>query len=82
MMNLLARVNRLERQRRKMRPASVKSIQQMTDEELLQAAGLPADISDEELEAHVMAMDWDQIMQRARAEVGHTSAGSDVREIP
>jgi hypothetical protein len=74
MMNLRVRIARLERQRRSMRPAQVKTIVQMTDEELLQTAGLPRDISDEELEARVVAIDWDQLIRRARAESDNTSA--------
>jgi hypothetical protein len=66
MLNLQARVTRLERQRRRWRPAPPKSIQQMTDQELLLAAGLPPDASDEEVEALFLALDWDEIIQRAR----------------
>jgi hypothetical protein len=51
-----------------MRPVAPKGIQQMTDAELLEAAGLPADISDEEVEALVMAIDWDQVAQAAAAD--------------
>jgi hypothetical protein len=47
--------------------AQPKSIYQMTDEELLEAAGLPPDISDEEVEALVLAIDWDLILQRANS---------------
>jgi hypothetical protein len=65
MMNLPARVARLERQRRRSRPAQVKSIEQMTDAELLLAAGLPPDISDEAIEARFMAIDWDRLLQQA-----------------
>jgi hypothetical protein len=76
MMNLQARVTRLERHRRRLRPAPPKSVQQMTEQELLFAAGLPPDASNEEIEALVLAMDWDEIMQR----VSHDQA--KVKELP
>jgi hypothetical protein len=69
MSNLRPRVARLERRRLMIRPIKVKSVSEMTDAELLVAAGFPLDISDEEIEAHVMAMDWDQILQRSRESI-------------
>jgi hypothetical protein len=64
--NLRPRVARLERRRLMIRPIKVKSVSEMTDAELLIAAGMPPDISDEEIEARIMAMDWDLILQRAK----------------
>jgi hypothetical protein len=71
MLNLQTRVARLERQRRKMRPPKVKTLLDMTDEELLLAAGFAPDTSDEEIEAYILAIDWDEIKQRVNKSPEH-----------